>query len=97
MSVQPTYYADSANWALIPDYMRAPLVDYVMMGTPPGSFLRALLSDAPISAVYSRADTNNQNAMSGWIKFIYNYTPSSCHGSETNMLAWIAKGGYNGN
>lgn len=84
-------YPMPGGWHLIPAHMRKSVYDYVMFGHPVGSFLTAVISDAPVSEVYACADDLNQLAMLGWMKFLYNYVPVKARRSEMN--SWIAAGG----
>jgi hypothetical protein len=89
-----TYYDDTAHWALIPNYMRGAVERYVMDGVPPGSFLTAVLTN-DLKEAFARADDDNARAMHGWVRFLYNYTPATCHGSPEKVAAWIDRGGMN--
>lgn len=91
-----TDYYTEANWSLIPDHMHGAVKRYVMNGIGPGSFLTAVLSGAPLTEVAGRADDENQRALVGWAKFLYNDMPSGAHGSEARVTAWIKSGGILG-
>lgn len=80
---------------LIPGYMAGGIERYVMRGVPCGDFLTALLSNDFMEAV-AHADDENQSALAGWAKFLYNYTPPGCYGSPQRLAAWIAQGGLIG-
>lgn len=77
---------------LIPAHMVDAVRRYVLRGIPPGSFLTALLSNDFMGAV-GKADDENQRALIGWARFLYNYVPNGCHGSPEHVAAWIEKGG----
>jgi len=91
-----TYYNENARWDLIPDHMRSPVERYVMDGAPGGGFMTAVFSGSPLTEVVARADEENQAALIGWAKFLYNDVPGGCHGSEERYRSWIESGGING-
>lgn len=88
------YYDETAAWSLIPGYMRGAVERYVMDGVPPGSFLMAVLTN-DLKEAFARADDDNARSMPGWVRFLYNYMPSTCHGSPSKVSAWIDRGGLN--
>jgi hypothetical protein len=93
---QAPYYDPSANWSLVPSHMRGAVERYVMHGISPGNFLTAVLSN-DLKEAFARADDDNAAAMHGWVRFLYNYTPSNSHGSPATFRAWIERGGLVGN
>lgn len=95
MTPLPAYYEPAADWSLIPEHMREGVIGYVMRGWEPGSFLYAALANDFMDAA-ARADDQNLAALGRWARFIYNFTPSRCHGSPEAVDAWIAKGGLLG-
>lgn len=92
----PDYPMAAAQWGVLPPYMRQPLYEYVMYGSPCGSFLSSIICDEPISAVWAKADHTNRAQMNGWIMFLYNDFPSQARGSREAMHKWIDKGGIKG-
>lgn len=84
------------GWHLIPRHMHASIYEYVMRGTPVGSFLHAILADHPISYCFACADEENQRQMLGWMKFLYNYMPGPAKGSDRAVTKWISQGGLAG-
>ena len=84
-----------AGLHLIPGHMAGGIERYVMRGVPCGNFLAALLSNDFMEAA-ARGDDENQDALVGWAKLLYNYTPSGCYGSPEKFKAWIAQGGLIG-
>ena len=60
---------------------------YVQSGVQPGHFLTAVLSNKLFEAI-SRADEENADHLVEWVRFIYNYLPTDCHGSSEIMDAW---------
>ena len=79
----------------IPEYMHGALIRYICKGIPPGDFLEALLSN-DLSGTYRRADSVNQTKVLEYIKFLYNYAPSGCWGSEDNYCEWCKHRGFFG-
>jgi len=72
----------------IPENVKASLDRYVMNGIPTGDFLRAVLSNDLFEAV-GRADMDNQHNLVSICQYIYNYCPSTCHGSLKKVDEWI--------
>ena len=94
-------YAEATRheWAelldLIPQHMVDGMVRYLVKGVPPGSFLRALLSNDFMGAM-SRADDINQQALPRYARFLMNGAPIGAFGSEENVSDWISSGGLAG-
>ena len=88
------YYRKDAevDWHLIPEYMHDRIRDYVMEGTLVGDFLTAVLSNNLYVAV-QHADLSNKRALVNWVKFIYNYIPSTAWGCSKTVEAWQKHGG----
>jgi hypothetical protein len=61
---------------------------YVTDGIPTGSFLEAVLSNDLMES-FGRADMENRTALFEICGYIYNETPSGCHGSPENVRAWL--------
>jgi len=83
------------SYGKIPDRMLRSLNMYVKNGVPPGDFLMAVLNHDLFEAV-GRADTENQEALADYVKYIYNYCPGGCHGSRERIREWINDGGAEG-
>ena len=86
---------EGANWSLIPEHMHDAVRGYILEGWRPGDFLRAVLSNNLKEAV-GRADEENQRALVGWVRFLYNYAPGPCWGTPERVDEWMAQGGYEG-
>ena len=82
------------GWRLIPPHMHDAVRAYVEAGVPPGKFLRAVLQNQLVEAIYF-GDRDNRAAIEGWAMFAHNYLPVDCWGSRTAVEAWIARGGFN--
>lgn len=80
------------DWSLIPGYMTGGLRRYIENGIAPGSFLSAVLRNDLQEAV-SCADDTNRYILHNYIKFLYNYAPPDCYGSEHAYSRWVEKGG----
>ena len=93
MSQLPDYCAGGkADWSLIPERMRGGLRRYIENGIPPGGFLSAVLCNDLRGAV-ERGDDENQMILHQYIRFLYNYAPAQCWGSEAKFKAWVEAGG----
>jgi hypothetical protein len=93
--IDAPYYDPDADWSSIPQYMHGGVSRYVMHGIPPGNFLTAVFCN-DLTESFARADDVNAAAMHDWVRFIYNCTPSGCHGSPEQFKAWIERGGIAG-
>lgn len=89
------YYDTHANWSGIPGHMRDGIQRYVMSGVPMGSFLTAIFANDFMEAA-GRADGLNRHALFAYAGFVYNHTPSNCHGSYETVREWTERGGLSG-
>lgn len=89
------YYDPSAKWSGIPEHMRGGIYRYVMHGVPMGGFLTAIFENDFMRAT-GKADDENRRALFEYAAFIYNHTPSQCHGSPERVDAWLERGGIRG-
>lgn len=71
----------------LPVHMHGAISRYIAKGIPPGSFLTAVLSNDLMGA-FGKADDENREALYEWVRFIYNYAPTGCHGSPEKVRAW---------
>jgi hypothetical protein len=74
----------------IPDRMMGGITRYVENGISPGHFLMAVLENN-LSEACGRADDENMENLPAYVGYLYNETPSQCHGSPEKVHAWIAK------
>ncbi len=72
------------------------IVDYVAHGVPLGSFLKAVMLNDLVES-YKFADVINTAHMREIVRFLYQYCPMSCHGSQDIYYQWIDQGGIEGN
>lgn len=83
------------NYEILPEHMQDGARRYVENGQPPGGFLSAVLENNFTEAV-GHADHINQLALVAWARWVYNDTPSQCHGSREAVRDWCKQGGLNG-
>jgi hypothetical protein len=76
---------------LVPSHMHGGLIRYLECGIEPGHFLYAVLSNDLRRAV-ERADLTNLHRLADYVKFLYNYAPSSSWGSPERVSDWIRQG-----
>lgn len=79
----------------IPEHMRTGVALYIVHGTPPGSFLTAVLSNDLMEAM-GRADDVNLRSLPAYGRFLYNEAPSACFRSAECMKTWVTRGGLEG-
>lgn len=72
----------------IPCHSRAALARYIVERRIPGGFLRAVICN-DLRAAVERADDANVVAIPAYVRFLYNYAPSSCWGSKERYEAWL--------
>lgn len=80
---------------LIPQYMQRGLIEYILRGTFPGSFLTNLLQGDLFTAM-GYADSENCHRFHSYCMFLHNYAPSECFKSKEIVTAWAKSGGYLG-
>jgi hypothetical protein len=71
----------------VPENLRGGLVRWIVKGTPPGSFLLAVLNNDLLNAV-ARVDEENKPYLGGLVKWLYNHTPTGCWGAPDRVTAW---------
>lgn len=76
------------NYEKLPESLRDGMKRYVEDGLLPGHFLTAVLENNLFSAVM-RADANNLKELPSIVKWIHWKIPSSSHGSDITVKAWI--------
>lgn len=80
----------------VPEHLRAGLTRYVEQGVEPGSGLRAILEDRPLSQIVGYCDTETDAALGNIYRFLYNAVGSPAWGSPERVAAWIAHNGMQG-
>jgi hypothetical protein len=77
------------------DGLRYGLYLWVKEGQVPGQFLSAVLANN-LSGAIAHGDADNARILSQYVRFLYNWCPSSCWGSKEKMQGWAALGGIDG-
>ena len=76
----------------VPEHLASGIVWYVYTGRPMGGFLTAVFANDLREAVM-RAGPESLPGLKPLLLFIYNELPGLCHGSPSEVAAWIEKGG----
>ncbi len=97
---QAAYITVFGDWGqhlggCIPSYMHNSLVYYILRGIQPGDFLTSFLRGDLFDAM-GYADDINCNSFYNYCKFLHNYAPTNCFGSEEIIYSWIKSGGVLG-
>lgn len=71
----------------IRDDMMYSMCQYMMLGYPVGGFLEAVLSNNLVNAA-SLADSDNQQCLFEYAKFLYTVVPMEARGSIERINAW---------
>ena len=71
----------------IPEHMRDSLVDYIVAGILPGSFLSAVLAGDLFGAI-GTADHVNIARLPDYATFLYDCAPVGCFGSYEAVRKW---------
>jgi len=79
----------------LPEHMQESARGYVEDGRPPGSFLKAVLTN-DLTGAFGRADDINQQCMFRWATWLYNECPGNAWGTQEAVDAWVEKGGVKG-
>ncbi len=80
------------NLSNIPEHMHQGIIDYVEHGTPPGSFLEAVLRNDLVAAA-AHADDINKHHLFDYAVLLHNELPSGCWGSGRRIDEWILQRG----
>ena len=75
------------DYSRLPEHMQGPMRRYIENGIPPGSFLRAVLSN-DLRAAFQRADDINGPRIRDFVVFLYNEAPRGCYGSPSAVNEW---------
>lgn len=78
----------------IPNYMYHGILDYVVYGVMPGSFLRSVFENKLMES-YAHADGTNTMHMREYANMMYNFMPIGSFGEE-ECIAWCERGGIAG-
>lgn len=82
-----------ATW--IPAHMHEAMVRYIIFGTLPGSFLRAILTNDYMLAC-RKADPENRQRLCHYALFLIHHAPSASYGAPAQMTQWARQGGILG-
>jgi len=72
----------------VPAHTLEAIENYIKHGIPPGSFLRAVLSNQ-LKEAFSRADDMNIANMYAIVKYLYNEVPGDSWGSPDEVESWL--------
>ena len=78
------------NYDLLHPHLRESFRRYIEQGIPPGSFMRALLSN-DLREIFARADELNGSEVRNYVMWLWNNAPAFCWGSPEAVDAWIAR------
>lgn len=71
----------------VPELLQGGLARYLEHGCPPGSFLRAVLSNDMRGALL-KGDQDSLHSLRGIVTWLHNAAPEGCWGSEAAMTTW---------
>ena len=63
---------------------------YIVDRIPPGSFLKAVLSNDLLES-FARADEENKEDLAEIVAYLYNQIPSDAWGSPEKVRDWLSK------
>ena len=79
----------------VPARMHAGIIQYILFGTRPGGFFRAVLANDLMESA-RRADPDNRKSLPAFAHFLHNYTYIEMYGSLEKMKHWMEIGGLHG-
>jgi len=79
----------------VPRHMWEGALRYLLNGIPPGGFLTAVLENNLTESI-RQADSTNLRSIVNWARWVYNWIPTTVHGSPKNVHDHIMAGGYEG-
>ncbi len=82
------YLRDKAELCGVPEHLIDGLLRYIINRIEPGSCLTAVLENNLMES-FGRADAQTAAGMKNICEFVYNYTPSVCHGSPAKVKHWL--------
>ena len=85
-------YGDQPDAEKCPVNIQESLTRYIEQRIPCGGFLTSVLEN-DLTGAFARADANNLSCIHHIASYIYNFTPSSCHGSPEKVKAWLEQKG----
>lgn len=72
----------------IPGGVAIDLARYLILGTPPGGFVRAVLENDLLRS-YLLADSVSLRALPSIVRYLYAYAPAIAWGSKEKVEKWI--------
>lgn len=91
----PYLPAEGRAWELIPTYMRYGIWAWVKSGHLPADFLHAFIEN-DLKGTFSRADDTNIRIVDNYVRFFWNWAPSSTWGGRDRVASWVKCGGLDG-
>ena len=79
----------------VPAHMHEAIVRYIVFGTLPGSFLRAILANDYMSAC-RKADEENRQRLCHYAQFLIHHAPCAAYGAPPKLERWAQRGGMLG-
>ena len=79
----------------VPENMHDSIIRYILFGTHPGGFFRAVLANDLMESA-RRADPDDLKALPAFAHFLHNYTYIEMYGSLEKMKHWMEIGGLHG-
>ncbi len=62
--------------------------EYVLIGRPPGDFLRAVMEN-DLQESFGHADQGNRATLFEIVSFVYTCCPNACHGNPEAVRNWV--------
>lgn len=72
----------------VPENIRGGIERYIECGITGGNFLEAVLCNDLKGACFS-ADPVTVNFLPSIVRWLWNYAPHQCHGSENHVRGWV--------
>ena len=79
----------------VPEKMHDGIIRYVVFGTRPGSFLRAVISNDLRASIHC-GDKENLKMLHTFVHYFYQYAYPELFGSPEKMKHWMEIGGLHG-
>lgn len=86
----PEHLQECLRQHAIPPHMWPGVERYLFHNIPPGSFMKAVLTNDLKRASY-KADDENRMALAHWVTFVNACLPPEAHGSEEIVHDWISR------
>jgi len=83
-AIEAFYFTDT----FVPPSLRDGLIAYIEIGRSTGSFLTAVLCNNLQQAVF-RADPATLPHLPTVVRWLWNFAPAQCHGSENHHRGWM--------